>query len=324
MPLSKEEKTNRIAKLRERSDYSLPAPGVVLAKGAESPVQPNGAEGHISFPDQVELDIKDILEKKQNEGIIGWGTRCQEIRKQMNHTPQQAADAIGISRKTLQIEESKRDATDVDPFFLEVFSLLYCVSPYQLLGLEAPIIDPLRNVDDSISKYINAIISTLYKEDDPEKIAFLRVLVKIAALSDDAQSRLISFLKYNTKLFSKAFRMNILTMPIAEDNSGRCRMIERKYRWTPNSETESFHNLCVDTLRVLEHLEMRRSLRLKELAQLATLEGETAMKVRIVLSAIVEVAEYPRVDRTSNRDVEEGGSAPDSTEVEITETSKLS
>ena len=173
MPLSKEEKTNRIAKLRERSDYSLPAPGVVLAKGAESPVQPNGAEGHISFPDQVELDIKDILEKKQNEGIIGWGTRCQEIRKQMNHTPQQAADAIGISRKTLQIEESKRDATDVDPFFLEVFSLLYCVSPYQLLGLEAPIIDPLRNVDDSISKYINAIISTLYKEDDPEKIAFL-------------------------------------------------------------------------------------------------------------------------------------------------------
>lgn len=38
MPLSKEEKTNRIAKLRERSDYSLPAPGVVLAKGAESPV----------------------------------------------------------------------------------------------------------------------------------------------------------------------------------------------------------------------------------------------------------------------------------------------
>ena len=121
MPLSKEKKKIIIERLRRLSDYSLFG-GLIVPAERKNPIAVlTEKECRIKFPKMVELEIQDILSKKKNIGVSGWGTRCKEIREKNNHTPAEAADIIGISRKSLQNEENKNEETDVDPFYLEAF-----------------------------------------------------------------------------------------------------------------------------------------------------------------------------------------------------------
>ena len=226
------------------------------------------------------------------------------MREQRKHTPQEAADIIGISRRSLQNEENRIKGTTVTPFYLEVFSLLYNVSPYTLLGLRQPLIDPLRTVDDTLSMYMNAIISSLYVEDDPEKIEYLGVIAKIAALSDEMHRKLVDFLKYNTKLFADVFCQDILNLSAAHDNSWRGKIIERTYIQETNSTTKERCNMYTSLLHALNHLESRRSPRLKELAQLSALEGVMGQKVRSVMYAIIAVAEFPKSEKAFRSDID--------------------
>lgn len=307
MPLSKEEKEIKIAKLRKLSDYSLIVPYLVPAGNTAPAIkmeEHNGRlEGRLSFPDSVEYELREIISKGLNKDVIGWGTRCKETREKKKHTPQEAANIIGISRKSLQNEENKVEKTNIDPFYLEAFSLLYDESPYTLLGLKQPIIDPLRTVNDSLSMYMNAIITSLYVEDDLEKIEFLEVITRIAMLSDDMQRKLVDFLKSNTKLFVKVFRQDVLKTPAAKDDSWRGKTIEKervlKKDLCPRADERG--NLYMNLLSALENLENRRSPRLEELAQLVALDEPTARKVRRVLSALIEDAEFPRVEKKSAR-----------------------
>lgn len=305
MPLSKAEKDLKIDNLRKRSDYSLIVSYVVPAGNTALPmkmVEHNGhPEGRLYFPDLVEYDVKEIVSKGLNKGVIGWGTRCKEIREKKKHTPQEAADIIQISRSSLQDEENKVEETNVDPFYLEAFALLYNESPYTLLGLKPPIIDPLRTVDDSLSMYMNTIITSLYIENDPEKVEFMKVITKIATLSDDMQRKLVDFLKSNTKLFTEVFKQNVLKTPAAKDGSWRGKMIERVLIKDLSPEANARRNLYVNLLSALQHLENRRSPRLEELAQLVALDEATARKARSVLSAIIVDAGFPRAEEKSVR-----------------------
>lgn len=308
MPLSKEEKKIIITKLQERCDYTLITPYLVPAEESTSIVEKaeyNGElEGRMVFYKLVEREITDIVSRGLNRGVVGWGIRCKDIREQKKHTPQEAADIIGISRRSLQNEENKIEAITVDPFYLEVFSLLYNESPYTLLGLNPPLIDPLRTVDDTLSMYMNAIITSLYVEDDPEKIEYLGVIAKVATLSDDMQRKLVDFLKCNTKLFADVFRQDVLKLPAAHDNSWRGKMTDRVFIQDTSPTAKERCNMYTSLLRALNHLENRRSPRLKELAQLSALDGTMGQKVRKVVYALIALAEFPRVEKALRSDID--------------------
>lgn len=294
MPLSKEKKEIIIERLRKLSDYSLSGGLIVPAERKNPTAVLTEKECRIKFPKLVELEIQDILSKKKNIGVSGWGTRCKEIREKKNHTPAEAAEIIGISRKSLQNEENKNEETDIDPFYLEAFSLLYNESPFTLLGLPEPAAEPFRDLDDTISKYINAIFASLYIEDQPEKIEFLEVIAKIAALSDNNHNKLISFLKKNTRLFPEVFKQNVLNNPTAKDYSWRKKTLELSY-YRNNLSPAAIKQRIIfaHAYRMVENLEKRRSPRIEELAQFAVSDGETGKKVKKVLYEIIESAGYP-------------------------------
>ena len=274
MPLSRNEKEAIIKRLRiqcNRTDLFKIDPQRSLERS-----------------EQVKADVEEIVQKGLNGNISGWGDRCRAAREQRNYTYQEVAEMIGVSHKTIQSQENIKFATKVDPFYLEVFSLIYDQLPHAMLGIQGPLVCPFVTVENQYSGYCNVIINTLYLNHDLDKLEHLEVITKIAKLTEPKYRVLMRFLK-DLSIFDTVYSTDPLLVPEANDNSwGK---IEKVLREDQRGTVEyKLQFTFWEAVLVLKDLECRNSERLRLLAQMAIADS----KVRGFLKNVMIDANYPR------------------------------
>lgn len=117
----------------------------------EYPIEPGRP---IHFSEQVKSDIAEIVKHSSHKSIKSWGDRCFMARERKNYQHDHVAELLNVSRKAIQIQEKQNESINVDPFYLEAFSLIYSASPYDLLGIPNPHLScPFASLDDKRQKY---------------------------------------------------------------------------------------------------------------------------------------------------------------------------
>ena len=200
------------------------------------------------------------------------------------------------------MQESKNDPITVDPFFLEAFSLVYHMYPYELLNLplKHPV-NPFLSLDDTTSKYSNVIINTLWDGEDPNKLSLLKAITTIGRLTVERYDYFMSFLS-ETRSFKKVLKIDPLDCKAADDNSwrGLFRTVVGKVD-DRNSDLYQTTYTLWEAFLVIDWLERYDSVRLENLAKLSLCDEDCAKKLAYL---VLEIG-YPKDPRSlSNYDVD--------------------
>lgn len=284
MPLSAKQKADTLQVLHlffNRTDDHLVEPG----RSAD-------------FSEQVKSDIAEIIKHGSHKNIEKWGDRCFKARESNCYLYDHVAELLNVSRKAIQTQEKLNEPTDVDPFYLEAFSLIYRVNPYDLLGIPNPhLCCPFASLDDKNQKYCSVIINSLYDENDPDKLEYLETIITIGKLKLEKYKQLMSFLK-STASFANDFDTNPLDSPAANDN---------QWMGTPlptasvvaqyDSKTYRLKHLYWETRLVLKDLEDHNPARLYTLAQLTLCDTNVAKALKYL---IFELG-YPKDPKSLNK-----------------------
>lgn len=175
----------------------------------------------LEFSEQVRSDVQEIVENQQNQNVVNWGKTISQFRTKKRITLCEVAHKLGVCHKTIQLQESKNDPATVDPFFLEAFSLVYHMYPYELLNLppKHPV-NPFLSPNDKNSKYSNVIINTLWDGENPNKLSLLKAITTIGRLTDERYDYFMSFLS-ETRSFKNVLKIDPLDCKAADDHSWR-------------------------------------------------------------------------------------------------------
>ena len=261
----------------------------------EYPVEPGRP---INFSEQVKFDIAEIVKHKSHIDIKSWGERCFMARERKNYHHDHVAELLNVSRKAIQMQEKQNEPIDVDPFYLEAFSLVYSISPYDLLGIpNIHLSCPFTSPDDKRQKYCSVIINSLYDESDPDKLEYLETIIRIGKLKLEKYKHLMSFLK-NTTTFDNGLDINPLDSPAANNNQ----WIKIPFPITSDvaqydAETYRLRHLYWEMRLVLADLEEHNPARLYTLAQLTLAETNVAQALKYL---ILELG-YPKDPKSLNK-----------------------
>ena len=277
MPLSADKKEKVLCNLRRSHNHTD-------QKMIES-------DRSLEFYEQVRSDVQEIVENKQNQNVENWGETIYRCRIRRQVTLSEVAHKLGVCHKTIQLQESKNEPTTVDPFFLEAFSLVYHMYPYELLNLppKHPV-NPFLSLDDTTSKYSNVIINTLWDGEDPNKLSLLKAITTIGRLTYERYDYFMSFLT-ETRSFKKVFEINPLDCKAADDHSwrGLFRTVVGKVD-DRNSDLYQTTYTLWEAFLVIHDLEFSDPVRLKNLARLALCDEECAKKLAYL---VLEIG-YPK------------------------------
>lgn len=127
-----------------------------------------------SKPDVRVLDTDDLIHEivayvKENEpNACCYGSRLKEARMSRKFTQERVAEIVGVTHTT--ISDLEKTNTE-DPFFWEIFSILYDVSPYYLLRKTN---EPAQYVLDTENEIISPIIPVSFtRENRIQMIPFI-------------------------------------------------------------------------------------------------------------------------------------------------------
>lgn len=172
-----------------------------LTRAAETSKKNAAGIRQTNTADQIAYDIHQIENVGAHKEVMGWGKRCEEARKHFGITAQEAAKLCGVSHTAILKQERINDAYDVPIFYLHAFSLLYRCSPYELLGKKNPYgMSALISIDDDYSRFSNIVMETLYVEDDPQKLKYLRTITKIGQMHYAAITDLLAIFNHIPRL----------------------------------------------------------------------------------------------------------------------------
>lgn len=260
----------------------------------EIEVEPNRSQ---EFSQQVRSDVDEIVEHEHHFGVNGWGERCRNLREKNHYQDDHVAELLGVSRKSIHNQEKKNEHTNIDPFYLEAFSLIYRTSPYELIGLPNPHrICPFTSLEDKSLKLCNVIINSLYDEQNPDKLAALTTIVKIGKLHYPQYSVLKSFFA-ELVAFRNVFAQDPLKSPLAEDDKWRGTIPPSITDIASfDSDTYNTKRLYWETYLLLEDLYIHNPARLNDLAQLSLCDDQTLAK----LTYFMQELGYPKDPKSLN------------------------
>lgn len=260
----------------------------------EITVEPNRSQ---EFSQQVRADVDEIVEREHHLGVKGWGERCRNLREKNHYQEDHVAELLGVSRKSIHNQEKKNEYTNIDPFYLEAFSLICRTSPYVLIGLANPHrICPFTSLEDKGLKLCNVVINSLYDEQNSSKLAALAAIVKIGKLHYP-QFKILKSIFTELSAFKDIFEQEPLESPLAEDGKWRGAIppsltnIEKF-----DSDTYNTKRLYWETYLLLEDLYVHNPARLHALAQLALCDTQTLAK----LTYFMQELGYPKNSKSLN------------------------
>ena len=277
MPLSADKKEKVLCNLRRSHNHTD-------QKMIES-------DRSLEFSEQVRSDVQEIVENQQNQNVVNWGKTISQFRTKKRITLCEVAHKLGVCHKTIQLQESKNDPATVDPFFLEAFSLVYHMYPYELLNLppKHPV-NPFLSPNDKNSKYSNVIINTLWDGENPNKLSLLKAITTIGRLTDERYDYFMSFLS-ETRSFKNVLKIDPLDCKAADDHSWRefFRPVVGKVD-DRNSDLYQTTYTLWEAFLVIDWLEKFDSVRLDNLARLSLCDEECAKKL---VYLVLEIG-YPK------------------------------
>lgn len=235
----------------------------------------------LEFSEQVKSDIAEIIRDGLHKNVSNWGSRCSSARNARGYKQEHVAEFLDNNHKAIQRQETKNAPADIDPFYLEAFSLIYNQSPYELLGLESPHLRcPTAAPNGRVFKYSDIIITTLFDASDPEKISYLEAIIKIGKLKLAKYKQLINILK-DTTVISQVFATDPLSKLPKDHNKWREKRVPlllHPNECDPNEYAQRyvFWEACL----VLDDLERHNPMRLHTLAQLALCDTKGATMLR--------------------------------------------
>lgn len=292
MPLTKEEKEERLKKLRSMFNHK----DLDTAEDGRSP----------NFSEQVKSDVEEIKQQGLYNDIKDWGLRCKLARLDKKWSTQHVANLLDVKHKSIQMQEcryaitkeridvtkeesdtaeNKNSEPYVDLFYLEAFSLIYHINPYDMLGLKNPhMVDPLGSLDNPSSKYCNVIFSSLYDENDSEKLERLENITLIGKMNDKAYEKFYQhiFSLKDMKAFKKVLDLEPLEDPSAENYAWMNYSLPTYLRsYQAGSDV---HRIFLEAKMATQDLMSRQPERLRVLAQLSLGDKSVATMLRIMLS----------------------------------------
>ena len=238
----------------------------------------------LEFTEQVKSDIEEIVRYGLHKDVTGWGARCQKGRKENYYTAEEVAELLGVCHKAIQMQEGTNKSTNINPFYLEAFALLYHRTPYYFIGLPSPHLHcPFGVTSSMLDQCCNIIMGSLYDEDDPIKLDYLKTIIQIASLNSPKYQILVHFLD-NTKTFYGITTVSNINHPKADDDS---------WRYTPitplldtnqrNSAEYSKREIFWRAYYILQDLEVHYPARLPVLAKLAVCDTNAAEILRYII-----------------------------------------
>lgn len=254
----------------------------------EFPAEPGRS---LEFSEQIKTDMTEIIKDGLYKNVTEWGKRCSEARKASKFSQEHVAEFLNVAHKSIQRQEEKNKQTDIDPFYLEAFSLIYQKSPYTLLGYQNPhFFCPFKSSNSQASKFSNVIISTLYDENSQDKLAYLETITRIGKLKLQKYKQLVSFLR-DTTSFIQLFDRNPLDSPNAICDEWRKKQLPPLLDSDQHNSNEyNLRRVFWEAYYVFDDLEQRNPVRLFTLAQLALCD----IKIANALSVLILDIGYPK------------------------------
>lgn len=123
-----------------------------------------------SKPDVRVLDADDLIHeivtyvKETEPNARCYGSRLKEARRMRDFTQERAAEIVGVTHTT--ISDLEKTNTE-DPFFWEIFSIIYDVSPYFLLQKTN---NPAQYVLETENEIISPIIPMSFAQEERIKM----------------------------------------------------------------------------------------------------------------------------------------------------------
>ena len=224
------------------------------------------------------------MEQKLHIGITGWGDRCSVARTTSKYTYDDVAELLTVSHKAVQIQEGKNKTTNIDPFYLEAFSLIYDRSPYYFLGLKSPhSVCSTGTPNKLVAKCSNIIIGFLYDESDNDKLEHLETITQIAKFKTPKYRILMDFLS-ETRTFSNILNSCPLTQPSADDDRWRYKGIGQLLESDQRNSKEYYQRrIFWEACYVLKDLEKHNPARLLVLSKLALCDANDARVLRHII-----------------------------------------
>lgn len=265
--------------------------------------------------------INRISDEKLNEDIEMWGLRCQKARKSRGFSLEDVSKIIGFSTEIISKQESFNDKRTVELFYLESFSLIYRISPYDLLGtkfqvlrriplpenqklpeesmkefvarLETVVVEeglvrrdedclsPMTSADTIFSHYCRIIMEELFVEGDEEKLEYLRLLITIARLRD--YQPLIDAFEV-LPIYQTAMALDLSNH--WERGSLKWRFLYINEKMTSDQKKTPRYQLLYtyhEARMVLEDLEQRASPLLEKLAKLALSKNTCHTLIKVMM-----------------------------------------
>lgn len=195
----------------------------------------------------------------------------------MNHRAIQRQENKNIRNEPCN-DRDKLD--DIDPFYLEAFSLIYQKSPYELVGVKNPhLICPMASLNDLAPKCTGLIVRNLFDKNDPDKLAYLETITKIGKLKTQKYKKLISFLKDTS--IGHVFEIdpcNYLSEKYDTQQVPQHPLSLEPNLYLSNDYHQSY--ILWDACLLLNDLERHNPMRLHTLAQLSLCDEKCAKALR--------------------------------------------
>lgn len=238
VPAQSNDERKQLEEIRGKEDGPMLGTSIPLEeliRAAETTKKNADGIRQTNTSDQIAYDVHKIERDGAHKDITGWGKRCEEARKHCGLTVQEVAKLCGVTHTTILKQEHIIDACDVSIFYLHAFSLLYRCSPYALLGKEKNYgISALISIDDDYAKFSNIIMETLYVEDDPQKMKYLRTITRIGQMHYAAMTDFLVIFNHIPRLKdvhetdlscckaaeATGWRKQLLRAPLKEEQKG--------------------------------------------------------------------------------------------------------
>lgn len=235
----------------------------------------------LDFSEQVKSDMAEIISAGLHKNVSNWGSRCIDARNANGYKQEHVAELLDNNHKAIQRQEAKNTSADIDPFYLEAFSLIYNQSPYELIGLESPHLRcPTASPNNRVFLYSDIIITLLFDVSDPEKMSYLETIIKIGKLKQAKYRQLMTLLK-NTTAFSQIFEIDPLNyLPKEHTNWREIRTPLGLHSNECKPDEYAQRHILWEACLVLEDLERHNPIRLYTLAQLALCDIKSAKTLR--------------------------------------------
>lgn len=165
----------------------------------------------------IRQDMEEIIKDGLLNNRMDWEVLCYQNMAKFQYTYDELAEIIGISRKLLydqehrandfekklkKIKESNRSSYsrnyyNIDPFYLEAFSLIYKKSPYLLLGRdhEYEKMFQITRLDLYIYRYRDSIMKFWFVPNSKEHLEYLEVITGLGRLSASKYDLFFSILE---------------------------------------------------------------------------------------------------------------------------------